>query len=296
MRKRIQVLTGILLLALLTGCADAAKGEAVTSTSPPAETAVQAIQSEAPISGKTSLPTPPSTSPDKNGYAEFAQRFFAVLKQGDAFAASSYIWFTDEQARDLWMERYTAPHKPSLTVSRVSMNLWAATVEEDYGAEAPPTTTVYYVAWYDGSYRIFTDPLALPADLLRDQDYSAMPLPEEKPSQNGGRTPGGEDEFPPEEGQAESWYRSQQQELAAVRAAAEKAVRALPEAKTVTSFDEPEIELVDASTVSFLEAEPKGSQLLLYVVRYPTTADAVLGPISVYLDSEANVLGFGPRE
>ena len=122
-------------------------------------------------------------------------------------------------------------------------------------------------------------------------------MPVSRPLKSGGGiTPEGEDEFPPEDGQAEKWYREQQAELAAVKVAADRAVRALPEAETVTSFDDPEIKLVDAKSVDFLKIEPKGSKLLLYAVSYPTTADAVLGPIVLYLDSEANVVGIAPRE
>ena len=87
------------------------------------------------------------------------------------------------------MDRFTAPYNASLKpLESLSLNLWAATVEEELGAGVPPTQRVYYVAWYDGSYRIFTDPASLPADLLRDRDYSGMPLPEE-PKPSGGKKP-----------------------------------------------------------------------------------------------------------
>ena len=81
-----------------------------------------------------------------------------------------------------------------------------------------------------------------------------------------------------------------------MKAAAERAVRALPEAKTVTSFDDPTVKLVEAAKLDFIKIEPKGSQLLVYSVSYPTAADETLGPIVIYLDSEANVLGVAPRE
>ena len=123
-----------------------------------------------------------------------------------------------------------------------------------------------------------------------------MPLPEETKTGRAEKADPGEDRFPPEDGQAEKWYREQQAELAAVKAAAEKAVRAMPEAKTVTSFDDPTVKLVEAAKLDFIKIEPKGSKLLVYAVSYPTAADETLGPIVIYLDSEANVLGVAPRE
>ncbi len=310
MKMRIRVLVTVLLLVLLLGgCSEEAgpasapasgTAENMQSAGMPGQPAGNSEEKDQPTALKGTgeeqpPPTPPVAVPDRSGYFEYAERFFRALKRGDAFAASSYIWFEKEEDRALWLERFEAPYNAKLKdFSSVSLNLWAATVEEDLGADVPAQQTVYYVAWYDESYRIFTDPSSLPADLLRDRDYSGMPLPEEVPT--GKKPKPGEDEFPPEDGQAEKWYREQQAELAAVRAAADRAVRALPEANTVTSFDDPNIELVDASKVSFIKIEPKGSKLLLYAVSYPTTADAILGPITVYLDSEANILGFAPRE
>ncbi|MDO4989559.1 MAG: hypothetical protein Q4E45_03540 [Eubacteriales bacterium] len=305
MKKRVRFLTAALLLAaLLTGCSGAGAPSAAAPTSAPAQAptesaqpAASAAQPTAETAGNELPPTPPASAPDKRGYEEYADRFFRVLKKGDAFAASSYIWFENEEDRALWMDRFTAPYNASLKpLESLSLNLWAATVEEELGAGVPPAQTVYYVAWYDGSYRIFTDAASLPADLLRDRDYSGMPLPEEEKTDGGKRTEPGEDEFPPEDGQAEKWYREQQAELAAVKAAAERAVRALPEAKTVTSFDDPTVKLVEAAKLDFIKIEPMGSKLLVYAVSYPTTADEILGPITVYLDSEANVLGVAPRE
>ena len=305
MRQRLRRLTALLLLAaLLAGCS--AASPAAQNTAAPAASAPSAppapvqtpdsAEKAAESGGKEIPPTPPSTMPDKSGYYEYARLFYRELEKGDAFEASSFIWFENEEDRAAWLDRFAAPYNARLaSVSAVSRNLWAVTVEEELGKDAPATQTVYYVAYYDGSYRIFTDPHTLPKDLLRDQDYSGMPVSAPEKT-GGGKTPDGGDEFPPEDGQREKWYREQQAELAAVKAAADKAVRALPEAKTVTSFDDPKIELVDAKTVDFLKIEPKGSKLLLYKVSYPTTADAILGPIVLYLDSEANVLGVAPRD
>ena len=298
MKKQARWIAALLLTAMLAGCAQTAPA-ATAATAAPAGTGT-AVQTAGPTptgAGQDPQPTPPSTEPDRSGYFEYAQLFFDTLKKGDAFETSAFLYFADEEQRAEWMDRFAAPiNAKLLSVSSVARNLWAATVEEDLGAELPPTQTVYYIAWYDGSYRVFTDPFSLPEDLLRDQDYSGMPLPEaELPKTDGKKNPG-EDEFPPEDGQAEKWYREQQAELAAVKAAAEKAVRTLPEADTVTSFENAKVDLVDASKVEFLTARPQGSQLLLYRVSFPTKADAILGPITVYLDSEANVLGFGPRE
>ena len=291
MKIQTRWLAALLLAGLLAGCTQT---EAAQPEQPAQPETVSAAQDMPRTGGEQDLP---STEPDQNGYFEYAQLFFEALKRGDAFETAGYLFFADEGARAEWMDRFTAPYHPKLiSVSSVARNLWAMTVEEELGEGIPPTQTVYYVSYYDGSYRIFTDPLSLPADLRRDQDFSGMPLPEpEKPGKSVKPKPG-EDEFPPEDGQAEKWYREQQAELEAVKAAAEKAVRALPEADTVTSFENAKVDLVDASTVDFLTAEPQGSKLLLYRVSYPTKADAILGPITVYLDSEANVLGFGPRE
>lgn len=291
MNNRTRVPALLLSLTLLAGCAG-------TPTAAPEATAAEAQavpQETAQPAGKEIPPTPPSTVPDQNGYYDFAQLFFSALRSGDAFAAASYMHFEDEQARALWLERFTPPLNARLvSVSALSLNLWAATVEEELGADIPPTQTVYYLAYYDGAYRVFLDPFSLPEDLIRDQSFAGMPLPVTEKARPVAKP--GEDEYPPEEGQAENWYRQQQAELAAVKAAAEKAVRALPEAATVKSFDQPEIQLVDANSVTFLERKPEGDSLLVYRVSYSTAADALLGPITVYLDSKANVLGFGPRE
>ncbi|MCR5576598.1 MAG: hypothetical protein K6F56_06270 [Oscillospiraceae bacterium] len=297
-QKYRQLLTALLLVVLIAGCtaAPAAQSTAIPPAAYVVQTADVSVQA-GESGGKEILPTPPPTVSEKNGYHEYAGLFYRELEKGDAIAASAYMWFDSEGDRALWIERFAAPDNAKLvSVSRVSLNLWAMTVEESLGSDIPPTQTVYYVAWYDGSYRIFPDPPRLPADMLRDQDYGGMPV--EKPVKSGGGiTPDGEDQFPPEDGQAEKWYRERQAELAAVKAAADKAVRALPEADTVTSFDNPKVELVDVNTVrELLTAEPQGSKLLVYAVTYPTGADAVLGPIVLYLDSEANVLGFAPRE
>ena len=297
MKKQLwRYAAALLLLTLLSGCGGAEKPDAAAQTAAPA-----AVQTEKPASQQNTFaetktqPAPPSTMPDKNGYAEYAGYFYEELKKGDALACSAYLWFENEEERALWLERFSVPYHPSLKVSRVSNNLWAAEIGEELGNGLPSVQAVYYVAWYDGDYRIFTDPTALPADLLRDADYSAMPV--NRPLKSGGGiTPEGEDEFPPEDGQAEKWYREQQAELAAVKAAADKAVRALPEADTVISFDDPKVDLVDANSLDFIKIEPQGSKLLLYRVTYPTTADEILGPIMIYLDSEANVVGMAPRE
>ena len=313
MNRKIRIPAALLLLAvLLTACSGTAAPKVSDPAAPAAGNAASPTASvqatgdtgdlPAPTSevqtgndGKEQPPTQPA-DPDSSGYEEYARRFFQVLKKGDAFAAASYIWFENDQDRDSWVERFEAPYNATLgELSCVSRNLWAATVEENHGPGVPASRTVYYVAWYDGSYRIFADPSRLPADLLRDRDYSGMSLPEEKAGNGKKANPDG-DEFPPEDGQAEKWYRERQAELAAVRAAAEQAVRALPEAKTVKSFDDPSIKYVEASKVDFIKVEPKGSKLLLYEVSYATTADELLGPIIVYLDTEANVLGFAPRE
>lgn len=297
MKKRVRFLAAaLLLILLLTGCSEAAvpsaPAPAEAPSAPPPAAATQSVSG-----GKELPPTPPAAAPDKSGYEEYAGRFFKALKKGDAFEAASYIWFENDDDRALWLDRFAAPYNAGIkSLDSVSLNLWALTVAEDFGGDAPDTQTVYYVAWYDGSYRIFTDPAALPADLLRDRDYSGMPLPEEEKTGGGKQTDPGEDRFPPEDGQAEKWYREQQAELAAVKAAAEKAVRAMPEAKTVTSFDDPSVKLVEAAKLDFIKIEPKGSKLLVYAVSYPTTADEILGPIVIYLDSEANVLGVAPRE
>ena len=296
MKKQARWIAALLLTAMLAGCAQTAPA-ATAATAAPAGTGT-AVQTAGPTptgAGQDPQPTPPSTEPDRSGYFEYAQLFFDTLKKGDAFETSAFLYFADEEQRAEWMDRFAAPiNAKLLSVSSVARNLWAVTVEEELGSELPPTQTDYYIAWYDGSYRIFTDLFSLPEDLIRDQDFSGMPLPE-LPKTDGKKNPG-EDEFPPEDGQAEKWYREQQAELAAVKAAAEKAVRTLPEADTVTSFENAKVDLVDASKVEFLTARPQGSQLLLYRVSFPTKADAILGPITVYLDSEANVLGFGPRE
>ena len=302
MKKRVRFLAALLLALLLAGCSGAQVLPGATPPAAPAETpkesAKPAAAPEQPENVEKELPpTSPVSAPDKSGYEEYADRFFRALKKGDAFEASSYIWFENDDERALWLDRFAAPYNASIkALDSVSLNLWALTVGEDLGGDAPNTQTVYYVAWYDGSYRVFTDPASLPADLLRDRDYSGMPLPEETKTGIPEKADPGEDRFPPEDGQAEKWYREQQAELAAVKAAAERAVREMPEAKTVTSFDNPTVKLVDASTIDFIKVEPKGSKLLLYAVSYPTTADAVLGPIIIYLDSEANVLGVAPRE
>ena len=302
MKKQARWIAALLLAALLAGCAQTAPAQAAPAqTAVPAETEsaaqiAQTAQTAQPAAQWPQL-TPPSTEPDRSGYYEYAQLFFDTLKKGDAFETASFLYFADEEQRAEWLDRYAAPiNAKLLSVSSVARNLWAVTVEEELGSELPPTQTDYYIAWYDGSYRIFTDLFSLPEDLIRDQDFSGMPLPEpEKPGKSVKPKPG-EDEFPPDDGQAEKWYREQQAELEAVKAAAEKAVRALPEADTVTSFENAKVDLVDASTVDFLKVEPQGSKLLLYRVSFPTKADAILGPITVYLDSEASVLGFGPRE
>ena len=305
MKKQARWIAALLLTALLAGCAQTAPAQAAPAqaasaqTAAPAETepAAQIAQTAENAQPAAQWPqlTPPSTEPDRSGYYEYAQLFFDTLKKGDAFETASFLYFADEEQRAEWLDRYAAPiNAKLLSVSSVARNLWAMTVEEELGSELPPTQTDYYIAWYDGSYRIFTDLFSLPEDLIRDQDFSGMPLPE-LPKTDGKKNPG-EDEFPPDDGQAEKWYREQQAELEAVKAAAEKAVRALPEADTVTSFENAKVDLVDASTVDFLKVEPQGSKLLLYRVSFPTKADAILGPITVYLDSEANVLGFGPRE
>ena len=303
MKKRVCFLTAALLLAaLLTGCSGAGAPSASAPSSAPATTPTESAQPAAasaqPAGGeKEPPPTPPVSAPDKSGYEEYAGRFFKALKNGDAFKASSYIWFENDDDRALWLDRFAAPYNARFEgLDSVALNLWALTVGEDLGADAPATQTVYYVAWYDGGYRIFTDAASLPADLLRDRDYSGMPLPEEEKTGGGKQTDPGEDRFPPEDGQAEKWYREQQAELAAVKAAAEKAVRAMPEARTVTSFDNPTVKLVEAAKIDFIKVEPMGSKLLLYAVSYPTTADETLGPIVIYLDSEANVLGVAPRD
>lgn len=299
MKKRVRFLTAALLLAaLLAGCSEAALPSATVPTEAPKESAQPAAAAAQPVSGeKEPPPTPPVSAPDKSGYEEYAGRFFKALKKGDAFEAASYIWFENDDDRALWLDRFAAPYNAGIkSLDSVALNLWALTVQEDLGADAPAVQTVYYVAWYDGSYRIFTDAASLPADLLRDRDYSGMPLPEETKAGRTEKADPGEDRFPPEDGQAEKWYREQQAELAAVKAAAEKAVRAMPEAKTVTSFDDPSVKLVEAAKLDFIKIEPKGSKLLVYAVSYPTTADETLGPIVIYLDSEANVLGVAPRE
>ena len=83
----------------------------------------------------------------------------------------------------------------------------------------------------------------------------------------------------------------------AIRKAAEEAVRALPEADTVTDFDNPELEIVDGSLLSFSIANSDiEAPQSVYAVSYPTTADAILGPITVYLDYDLNVLGFALRD
>ena len=303
MRKRCCLLTAALLLAaLLAGCSGAgapsAEKPAALSPAPGAGAApAAAAPAQSAGNGEFTPPSQSSAQPEGDGYRQFALRFFDALKRGDAFGAASYIRFENEDDRALWIERFYPPFNPSLSELRCEYpNLWAATITEDFGGEAPATRTVYCIAYYQGSFRVFPDPFPLPEDLDLEHDYSAMPLPEETKTGGGAKTEPGEDAFPPEDGQAEKWYRDRQAELAAVKAAAEKAVRAMPEAKTVTSFDNPTVQFVEAAKLDFIKIEPMGSKLLVYAVSYPTTADETLGPIVVYLDSEANVLGVAPRE
>ena len=85
--------------------------------------------------------------------------------------------------------------------------------------------------------------------------------------------------------------------ISRVWAAAEGAVRALPEADTVTDFKHPDIALVDVTALSGTTFSVCGTEPhMVYAVTYPTTADALLGPIVVYVDPVAGVLGFGLRE
>lgn len=94
-----------------------------------------------------------------------------------------------------------------------------------------------------------------------------------------------------------AWLNAQYDEISDAWASAEEAVRALPEADTVISFKYPDIALVDVTELSGTTFSVCGTEPhMVYAVTYPTTADGLLGPIVVYVDPAAGVLGFGLRE
>lgn len=92
------------------------------------------------------------------------------------------------------------------------------------------------------------------------------------------------------------WINEERNHIDTIINAAYDYVQTMPKADTVTNYDFPDIELVYMSTEDSYVVLDDFTKGKTYTVTFTTTADAILGPIVVYVDDNATVFGLGYRK